>query len=60
MNKKNRLRFTRCGLWPPADVFIFLLDVMAQLGRVDRQGLNSQTPSNAAMVRNVEWSMMNV
>jgi hypothetical protein len=60
VNKKNRLRFTQYDLWRLADVFSILLDVMAQLGRVDRQGLYSQTPSNAAMLRNVEWSMMNV
>jgi len=43
-----------------ADVFSILLDVMTRLARNRRQARYSQAPSNAAMLRNVEWSMMNV
>jgi hypothetical protein len=33
MNKKNQPRFTRHGLWPLADFFSILLDVVARLDR---------------------------
>jgi hypothetical protein len=38
MNKKNQPRFTRHGLWPLADVFSILLDMMARLGRDGQAG----------------------
>lgn len=56
MNKKNQLRVTRYRLWPLADIFSILLDVMARLGlgRDGQAGPIQQALSNAAMLRNVE------